>query len=116
MAAPSNLKVGDTLYRVSREKAGNTTASRDRVDEYTVVNIEQGQFGPRVTLKGYRAEFVRVSALRNSPPEWVKSEAFSPRRCHFCRAQEGTTGHRDACRHPAAVKARKAAAPKEGST
>jgi hypothetical protein len=109
MLALDKLKIGDVLYRVSREFAGRTKCRRDRVDEFTVTAIEPGVYAPKVTVSGYGAREVRVSLLRRSPPEWVQRDIFAPRTCYFCRAKEGTA-HAETCDHPAAAKARKAAA------
>ncbi len=103
------LKVGDVLYRVSREFAGRTKCRRDRVDEFIVAAIEPGVYAPKVKLSGYGASDVRVSSLRRSPPEWVQRDIFAPRTCYFCRVEKGTP-HKPSCDHPAAEKARKAAA------
>lgn len=107
MLALSKLKVGDVLYRVSREFAGHTKCRRDRVDEFAVAAIEPGVYAPKVTLSGYGAKGVRVSTLRRWPPEWVQRDIFAPRTCYFCRVEKGTA-HAATCDHPAAVKARKA--------
>ena len=114
MLSLDKLRVGDALYRASREFAGHTKCRRDRVDEFTVAAIEPGVYAPKVTLSGYGAEGVRVSTLRRWPPEWVQRDIFAPRTCYFCRSQEGTA-HTKTCDHPAAVKARKAAAKGESS-
>lgn len=109
MLSLDKLRVGDVLYRVSREFAGHTKCRRDRVDEFTVAAIEPGVYTPKVTLSGYGAEGVRVSTLRRWPPEWVQRDIFAPRTCYFCRVEKGTP-HKASCDHPAAAKARKAAA------
>jgi len=109
MLALNKLKVGDVLYRVRREKAGHTECSRDAVDEFTVEAIEPGTYAPKIKLAGYGAHGVRVATLRRSPPEWIQRDIFAPRTCYFCRVEKGTP-HKATCDHPAAEKARKAAA------
>ncbi len=109
MLALNKLKVGDVLYRVRREKAGHTECSRDAVDEFTVEAIEPGVYAPKIKLAGYGAHGVRVTTLRRSPPEWIQRDIFAPRTCYFCRVEKGTP-HKPSCDHPAAEKARKAAA------
>lgn len=107
MAGLNKLKIGDVLYRVRREKAGNTKCSREVVDEYVVSAIEHAPGFPRVriTQNGRPVLGVRVANLRRSPPEWLRWNPFEARQCYFCRAHE-SNGHRETCEHPKAVKAR----------
>lgn len=109
---PDTVKAGDTLYKVVRRKAGNTTMSVESVDEAHILDIEQSERGRRfIVSKRYRSWLseYEVRRLRKSPPEWVYSMLFEPRRCHICHRNK-EQGHSDTCDHPAAVKARAKAA------
>jgi hypothetical protein len=72
MARISTIKQGDFLYRVTREKMGNTTMSRDCVKAYFVDHVFE-RLGRKyvVTTGGTHISECRLDGYRRSPPEWV---------------------------------------------
>lgn len=106
----SDLKVGDVLYDVHREKAGNTNMSYEGVWEVYVKDVGEDESGPWVDLSwnGNPAERRRSvpRGWKQWPKEWVAGRG--ERRCYICDALEHQ-GHESDCEHPRAVAARKRA-------
>lgn len=113
---PDTVKVGDVLYSVCQRKAGNTSMSVQSVKAYRIEEIT-GEGWQRKFYYHARVAYMLASSvrkLRRSPPEFVYSMLFEPRKCYFCYGTK-EKGHRADCEHPAAVRARKKAAKKEPS-
>lgn len=113
-----NLKVGDTLYDVHREKAGNTTISYEGVWEVDVKDVGEDDHGPWADLSWNgntpRRHRSVPSGYKQWPKEWVAGYnsvlgTGRGRQCYFCRNYEND-GHKTDCAHPRAVAARKRAA------
>ena len=106
-----SLKPGDVLYDVHSEKAGNTTMRREGVWECYVRAVDSDGKWVEISWNGNPARrFAAVPrGYKRAPKEWILSELFSARRCHFCMMSK-PDGHAPDCEHPRAIAARKKAA------
>ena len=106
-----SLKPGDVLYDVHSERAGNTTRRREGVWECYVRAVDPNGQWVEISRNGNPARrFAAVPrGYKRAPKEWILSELFSARRCHFCMKSK-PDGHAPDCEHPRAIAARKKAA------
>ena len=106
-----SLKAGDVLYDVHSERAGNTTMRREGVWECYVRAVDPNGQWVEISRNGNPARrFAAVPrGYKRAPKEWILSELFSARRCHFCMMSK-PDGHAPDCEHPRAIAARKKAA------
>lgn len=106
-----SLKAGDVLYDVHSERSGNTTMRREGVWECFVRAVDPAGKWVEISWNGNPARRFHAvpKGYKRAPKEWVRSELFSRRRCHFCRNSE-PDGHTVDCDHPRAIAARKKAA------
>lgn len=107
----SKLKVGDVLYNMYTERAGNTTARRDVVREVKIVTVAEdgswAEIDERVYGRVKRQRYHRTMPFRRSPKEWI-SPGWGVRYCYVCRKEEDE-GHSPTCTHPRVVRTRKKA-------
>ena len=106
-----SLKPGDVLYDTHSERAGNTTRRREGVWECYVRAVDPNGQWVEISWNGNPARrFAAVpNGYKRAPKEWILSELFSARRCHFCMKSK-PDGHAPDCEHPRAIAARKKAA------
>jgi hypothetical protein len=106
-----SLKAGDVLYDVHSERAGNTTMRREGCWECYVRAVDSDGQWVEISRNGNPARrFAAVPrGYKRAPKEWILSELFSARRCHFCMMSK-PDGHAPDCEHPRAIAARKKAA------
>ena len=106
-----SLKPGDVLYDVHSERAGNTTRRREGVWECYVRAVDPNGQWVEISWNGNpERRFAAVpNGYKRAPKEWILSELFSARRCHFCMKSK-PDGHAPDCEHPRAIAARKKAA------
>ena len=106
-----SLKVGDVLYDTHSERAGNTTMRVEGVWECYVRAIDPA--GQWIDISWNGNPELRYNAVPSQfklhPKEWVRSELFEGRKCHYCQCRE-SIGHAADCDHPKAIAARKRAA------
>lgn len=106
------LKAGDVLYDCHREKAGNTTMSRDGVWEVYVREVGTDERGAWALLAWNgnppRGKTYGATNYKRHPKEWNRHDIFGEATCYLCHAKK-SAGHRPVCEHPAAVRARKKA-------
>ena len=112
MAIPaSELKVGDVLYDVHTERAGNTTIRVECCWRATVREVGEDDRGvfAMISWNGNAPRKKYSTDYKRWPKEWIRGREATfgrgGRRCEICGAQE-QDGHRDTCEHPRAVKAR----------
>ena len=105
-----SLKPGDVLYDVHSERAGNTTMRREGCWECFVRAVDSNGKWVEISWNGNPARrFAAVpNGYKRAPKEWILSELFSARRCHFCMMSK-PDGHAPDCEHPRAIAARKKA-------
>ena len=103
-----SLKAGDVLYDVHSERAGNTTMRREGCWKCFVRAVDSNGKWVEISWNGNPARrFAAVpKGYKRAPKEWILSELFSARRCHFCMMSK-PDGHAPDCEHPRAIAARK---------
>lgn len=110
----ADLKVGQVLYDVHSERAGNTTMRREGCWECYVRAIDPDGKWVEISWNGNpaRRSATVPAGYKQAPKEWIRSELFGPRECYFCRKTE-KQGHDADCEHPRAIAARKKAEKEE---
>jgi len=115
MIRVETLRVGDVLYDVHRERAGNTTATREGCWEVVVREVGVDDGGRPWALLSWngnppRGRTYGTTSYKRSPKEWLYDPwSGRGRRCHLCGAYQ-SDGHMAHCGHPRAISARKKAA------
>ena len=109
------LNPGDVLYGVRRVGVGNTTMTEQSVYTVRIQDVHRdvdGSLLHAVVASGGRERTMprsQLSRLKANPPEWVQgSWTRGGPYCHVCHSRRAN-GHREDCRHPRAVAARKRA-------
>lgn len=109
----SDLTPGMTIYDVHTERAGNTTMRVEGCWEVRVESVHLDASPPYAMLRWNvvnpaKKHFYVPREWKRWPKEWIRQDLSGPRSCGICHAKE-SDGHRAACEHPRAVRARKAA-------
>lgn len=107
----SEVKVGDVLYDVHREKAGNTTIGIEGCWEAVVSAVAEDGSWAEARWNGNAARRHRETfpkGWKRQPKEWLRQSILGGRSCALCQGKE-LDGHKDYCEHPRAVAARKRA-------
>jgi hypothetical protein len=102
----SDLKVGDILHDVHRERVGNTTMSAEGHWLVYVRRIDDDFSWVDLSWNGNKERrYYRVPpGYKRHPKEWIMH--YDARSCGYCHAKE-KDGHAPSCDHPRAIAARK---------
>lgn len=114
------LKVGDVLYDVHHEQAGNTTMRREGCWPVFVREVGVDEQGPWALLSWNgnppRQKTYHTTTYKRWPKEWLSGNPWDygkPGRsgpyCYLCSGRKNHGGHKNHCKHPKAVSARKKA-------
>ena len=114
-----DLKVGDVLYDVHTERAGNTTMRREGVWTAIVREVGVTEEGTPYALISWNGNppkrHLRTTSYTRWPKEWIRPDPWDMARgggryCGVCYGRENKGGHLETCEHPRAAAARKRAA------
>jgi hypothetical protein len=107
----SDLKVGDVLHDIHREKMGNTTMSCEGHWEVYVKAVADDGAWAALSWNGNPPKMhigTVPKGYKRWPKEWYSPGMSGGRQCALCYAKE-EAGHDSECEHPRAITARKRA-------
>jgi hypothetical protein len=107
----SDLKVGDILHDIHRERAGNTTMNVEGHWLVVVKAVAEDGSWYEASWNGNKPSrhYGSRCGYTRHPKEWYRPDIMGGRKCAVCYAREDD-GHKPTCSHPRAIAARKRAA------